>query len=255
MKKAFIISAVCSLMLLFIAGSALSQVTSGCARAADEDTRLETARAVLLVNDRPDASQPDGLDIYHYTKVINYWAEDVIYKEPVLTNSGRQEMLNYLAAVFGGTPYGFPTDKVVTIKDELHQTHADGSMTYIATIQWSGTFGTQFFIQKGMSIIKFRPGEGCPYFHRDYFTEGDTWWNVPIWQPDIRTSRNTYIYLFQLTGRCFDEDGDGYTKYSPATGCPNAGLDCNDFVPEINPGAVEIPGNGIDDDCNPGTPD
>jgi len=42
-----------------------------------------------------------------------------------------------------------------------------------------------------------------------------------------------------------DEDDDGY----PAT------EDCNDHDPEVNPGMPEIPGNGVDDDCNPATPD
>jgi hypothetical protein len=38
-----------------------------------------------------------------------------------------------------------------------------------------------------------------------------------------------------------DTDGDGYT---PAQG------DCNDSEKLVNPGALEIAGNGIDDDCN-----
>jgi hypothetical protein len=42
-----------------------------------------------------------------------------------------------------------------------------------------------------------------------------------------------------------DEDDDGF----PAT------EDCDDQDPEVNPGMPEIPGNGVDDDCNPATPD
>lgn len=224
-------------------GSALAQITPGCDRAADEATRAATARALVDV------------EADNYESVINYWAEDIIYKEPVLTNSGRQEMLDYLAAVFGGSYYGFPSDKAVTVKDELIKTHPDDSATYIATMEWSATLGTAFYIQTGMSIIKFRPGEGCPYYQRDYFTEGDTWWNLPPWQPDVMVSRTAYILLFGLSGRCFDGDGDGYTKYEAATGCPYSGLDCNDFVAEINPGATEILENGIDDDCSFLTPD
>jgi hypothetical protein len=243
MKKAYAISIFCALLFMFMTGSALAQVTTGCARGVTEAARLQTARDLLEI----DAS--------NYASRVNYWAEDVVYKEPVLTNHGRHEMFDYLSAMFGSTAYGFPDDKVVTIKDELSEVHPDGSMTYTATIEWSGTFGTEFFIQTGLSIIRFDPGEGCPSYHRDYWSEGDTWWNIPSLKFFIAQMRGMYINLFGLTGRCFDDDGDGYTKYIAATGCTNAGLDCNDFVPGINPGATEIPGNGIDDDCNPATPD
>lgn len=37
----------------------------------------------------------------------------------------------------------------------------------------------------------------------------------------------------------FDADNDGYELW----------LDCRDDLPEVNPGATEVPGNGLDDDC------
>jgi len=46
-----------------------------------------------------------------------------------------------------------------------------------------------------------------------------------------------------------DADGDGFLD----EGC--GGVDCDDGDPAINPGAEEIPFNGIDDDCNATTPD
>ena len=243
MKKAYAISIFCTLLILFMAGSALAQIVPGCARADDETTRIETARAVL------------ELTATNYASVINYWADDIEYKDPFLTNNGRQEMLDYLDGFYSGSIYGWPNDRVVTIKDELAKTWPDGSMTYIATIQWTGTSPLGFYFQTGMSIMKFRPGEGCPYYHRDYWTEGDSWYQVPAWKLEGDIMRGVYITLFGLTGRCFDDDQDGYTKYRQAQGCPNPGLDCNDFVPEINPGAIEIPGNGINDDCNKFTPE
>jgi hypothetical protein len=234
-----------------IAHCSLPGCAEPCSRDADEASRIATARALVTLN----AS--------NYLSLIDYWAEDIVYREPVWTNTGRAELLDYLSAVFAGTAYGFPDNRQVAIKNELYNTHPeDGSMTYMATVEWSGTFGTEFFTQTGMSIIKFRPGEGCPYYHRDYSTEGDTWWNIPAEKEDVNLFRNIYVERFGLSGRCFDGDGDGYTKYKNATGCPNGrveggvdlDVDCNDFVPEINPGAIEIPDNGIDEDCDPVTP-
>lgn len=43
---------------------------------------------------------------------------------------------------------------------------------------------------------------------------------------------------------CIDGDGDGYDDIA----C--GGTDCDDEDPEVNPGHAEVPGNGIDDDCD-----
>ncbi|WP_256868037.1 putative metal-binding motif-containing protein [Candidatus Entotheonella palauensis] len=59
-----------------------------------------------------------------------------------------------------------------------------------------------------------------------------------------------------------DADGDGFGSTSmtvedcsaPAGFVDNS-EDCDDTDAAVNPGATEIEGNGIDDDCNPDTPD
>lgn len=50
-------------------------------------------------------------------------------------------------------------------------------------------------------------------------------------------------------GPCPDADEDGYR----AARC--GGDDCDDANPEVHPGAEEVSCNGLDDDCNPSTPD
>lgn len=52
---------------------------------------------------------------------------------------------------------------------------------------------------------------------------------------------------------CVDLDGDGYGNPAAAA-CPHPELDCDDTNPNVNPGMPEVSGNGIDDDCDPGTP-
>lgn len=50
---------------------------------------------------------------------------------------------------------------------------------------------------------------------------------------------------------CTDIDKDGYGT-AGSSGCPKPGTDCNDANPAFNPGATEVCGNGIDEDCASG---
>jgi hypothetical protein len=52
-----------------------------------------------------------------------------------------------------------------------------------------------------------------------------------------------------------DADGDGYSFPVPLAPYNTTAADCDDSNPNVHPGATEIPGNGLDDDCNPATPD
>lgn len=57
-----------------------------------------------------------------------------------------------------------------------------------------------------------------------------------------------------------DNDGDGYGGSDQFDACPQIGYvtssnDCDDTNPNVNPGMNEVPYNGLDDDCDPSTPD
>ncbi|PIX83214.1 MAG: hypothetical protein COZ33_06610, partial [Nitrospirae bacterium CG_4_10_14_3_um_filter_70_108] len=52
-------------------------------------------------------------------------------------------------------------------------------------------------------------------------------------------------HFWRLTVTAPDGDGDGYPS----------NVDCDDTNPSIHPGHAEVPLNGVDDDCDPATPD
>ncbi len=261
MRKVFFLTVTLGVFFAWTTGSATADIFNPeecaltldparcCNRAADEQTRVETAREILRVNAK------------NYRTVINYWAvkgsgedgvgeDGAVYEETTLRNFTRQEMWEYLNRVFQ-----WSSDMELVTLDELWETHLDGSMTYMVVNKWFGTTMGGYYEQPGISIVKFRPGEGCAAYQRDYFSEGDTWWGMSFSREMVRAKRETVITELGLTNRCVDDDGDGYTKYLAAAGCPNEGLDCDDYHAGVNPGATEIPGNGVDDDCNPATSD
>jgi len=73
--------------------------------------------------------------------------------------------------------------------------------------------------------------------------------------PDDDASDNPANELYD------DQDGDGYgSDQLIGFGCPTASLadngdDCDDALADVNPGEVEVCDDGLDNDCDPATPD
>ena len=93
-----------------------------------------------------------------------------------------------------------------------------------------------------------------------HYSEDGTWRELNISQNALQAHLDHGDYL--PTTWYIDTDGDGYGDASNSTvdcsqpdGYANNPDDCDDNNAAVNPGATEIPYNGIDDDCNANTPD
>ncbi len=57
--------------------------------------------------------------------------------------------------------------------------------------------------------------------------------------------------LSAVRADCTDDDNDLYSVEGGVCGP----IDCDDDNPQVHPGMIELPNNGIDDDCDPSTKD
>ncbi|NLX20030.1 MAG: hypothetical protein GXY53_12240, partial [Desulfobulbus sp.] len=86
-------------------------------------------------------------------------------------------------------------------------------------------------------------------------------WYFSLWNGDIggATPTNSVIRVTMDQDRtvqavfvqpCQDADGDGFTTASDGSCVASEEIDCDDTNPNIHPGALEICGDGIDQDCD-----
>ncbi|MCA9771080.1 MAG: putative metal-binding motif-containing protein [Myxococcales bacterium] len=147
---------------------------------------------------------------------------------------------------------------------------------WICELGWSGEDGTfqEFVDRVGGQAVSF---SGAPDFAVTYASDlGDLEfdWTGPLYVGGVETPitgypryDNPFTHVefgdryFEITaggetsiidlalGACVDTDHDGYgDPASPE--CAQYIADCDDANAAVNPGAVEAPGNGIDDDCD-----
>jgi len=156
--------------------------------------RLEVGRALLEVT---SANLPE---------VIPFYADDIVYFDPIVQIDGYDEMEEFLYRLFGAT-----SDLITEVEDEI----AIDDM-YMATWTMTGTFVTDPSVPgvpyeaKGMSVIKFRPKTTDVYYQRDYYTEGDIMATIPPLAPVIGGFRFIYGCLVDPIP-------------APELGCPPAG--------------------------------
>lgn len=105
----------------------------------------------------------------NWPSILPHMTEDFEYHDPIVDIYGIDMMTEFLARLFSSTP-----DLVTTVEDE---TCING--IYTATWTMIGYFSGVPYEAKGMSIVKFLPGEALAYYQRDYYTEGDIMMNIP----------------------------------------------------------------------------
>jgi len=127
-----------------------------------------------------------------WPSVLPYYAPDIEYHDPIVTIEGIDTMGAFLAMLFGSSP-----DLVTTVEDEI-------CINDMYTAAWTmvGFFNEVPYTAKGMSIMKFRPGETQVFYQRDYYTEGDIMINIPGLDEPTEAFRTYYRCFVDPTFDC-----------------------------------------------------
>ncbi|MBN2564362.1 MAG: nuclear transport factor 2 family protein [Candidatus Eisenbacteria bacterium] len=103
------------------------------------------------------------INAQNWTSLLQYYADDIHYQDPIVTIEGIETMTEFLGRLFAGGP-----DLVTTVEDETCI-----NSVYTATWTMVGSLSGVPYTAKGMSIVKFRPRSLKAYYSRDYYSEGD----------------------------------------------------------------------------------
>lgn len=128
----------------------------------------------------------------NWTSMLDYYTYDYEYCDPIVTINGIDTMTEFLARLFASGP-----NLITTIEDE-----ACVNGIYTATWTMAGSFDDVPYSARGMSIVKFRPGETRAYYSMDYYTEGDIMINIPGLAEPTEAFRTYYRCAVDPTFPC-----------------------------------------------------
>jgi hypothetical protein len=128
----------------------------------------------------------------NWPSLLQFYADDIEYYDPIVSIQGIDMMAQFFARLFASGP-----DLITTVEDEIC---IDG--IYAATWTMAGSFNSLPYSAKGMSIVKFRPGETQAYYARDYYTEGDIMINIPLLDEPTLAFRTYYRCAVDPTFEC-----------------------------------------------------
>ena len=153
MKKSILTSSVLASIILLL--PVVTSAESDMSRINQE--RKEIGRALVEIQST------------NWQSLLENYTDDIEYNDPIVTIEGIDVMTQFLGRLFGSSP-----DLITTVEDEIC---ING--IYMATWTMDGAFDSSPYTARGMSIVKFRPGEIQAYYSRDYYTEGDIMINIP----------------------------------------------------------------------------
>jgi hypothetical protein len=132
------------------------------------------------------------IDSTNWPSLLQYYTDDIEYNDPIVTIEGINVMAQFLGRLFGSSP-----NLITTVEDEIC---ING--IYMATWTMDGYFNNVPYTAKGMSVVKFRPGETQAYYAKDYYTEGDIMINIPGLDEPAEAFRTYYRCAVDPTFTC-----------------------------------------------------